>query len=64
MLAALRRRLYPDEDLIPFVMFAGGGWPAAGEGLVENLETANLVNFHPAPIGKATAALAGDLISQ
>ena len=49
-------RFDPEEQLVPFVMFAGGRGATAGKGLVEQLCIGDLVGFHPAPVGERTAA--------
>jgi hypothetical protein len=45
-------------------VIAGRGWSPAGEDLVQQFETNDLVGFHEEPVGKRTAAGTGDLIAE
>ena len=44
------RRLHADEELVPLVVFAGWCGAPTGEGLVEQLDIGDQVQFHPAPV--------------
>ena len=41
----------PEEEFVPFVVFAGSRGADAREGLVEQLCIGDVVDFHPAPLG-------------
>lgn len=49
-------RLDSEEEFVPLVMLTGTRGSAARKGLVEQLRIGDLVDVHPAPVGKRTAA--------
>jgi len=49
-------RFDSEEEFVPLVMFAGRRGAAAGEGLVEQLCTGDMIDLHPPPIGERTVA--------
>ena len=53
-----------DEELVPFVMFAGGRGTAAGKGSVQDLDVGDQVLFHPSPVGELVTAGTSDLICE
>ena len=57
-------RFDPDEQHIPFDMFARSSGPSSGEGLVQQHEIGNLMDLCQEPVGKGTTAGAGNLIPQ
>ena len=53
-----------DKQNVPAKMFAGGRGPSTGKRLFQQLEIRHFVRLHENPVGKGTAAEAGNLISQ
>jgi hypothetical protein len=45
-------------------MFAGGGRPASGKELIEQLDLSDLIRLHEDPVGKGTTTGAANLIGQ
>jgi hypothetical protein len=57
-------RLYPDEDLIPSMMFSRSRGTPTGEGAVQQIEIGNRVHKCLAPARKRRTAHTGDLIAE
>ena len=51
----------PDEENVPFDMFAGGGGASAREGLIQQDEIGHLVDLRQKPVGKTATAGARNL---
>ena len=54
----------PDEQHVPFDMFAGGCGASAREGLIEQYKIGYLIDLRQKPVGKRATAAAGNLPAQ
>jgi hypothetical protein len=57
-------RLYPDEDLIPSMMFSRSRGTPTGKSAVQQIEIGNRVHQRPSPVRERLTAHTGDLISE
>src|SRR5260370_41563232 len=64
LLAFIFGRLYPDEDLIPSMMFSRSRGTPTGKGAVQQIEIRNRVHQRPSPVRERLTAHTSDLIAE